>query len=440
MSGTSPPPAPDHPTMVDLATSPFPYRRQPAKALYIAYFALSALLVRIPYWLLTASIPALRPRRDWPFKRAFMVPLMRATVRALFAVGFPAIPDPADVRPTPRDVERGFVAVPPVPDDLVVGEVREMARVNGVEPRATYGYWYTAAGVQGRGDHPARDGELVVLNFHGTSKFHSPSYTCLYSLHAGGGYCLETPSPSGFGAPGVCAGLLAHGSPRLTRVFAGAYRLVAAAPFARKNAFPAALLDALAAYRHLVHAAGFAPARVVVAGDSAGGHLALALVRYLAGAALPALPPPGALVLASPAVEWAVTHDGEGSSWRANWGTDICMPFFETEYTARGLVGNLPAEAARTNAWISPASRELAEGTVEGLFGGLPRTLVIVGGCETQRDSMRTFRDRLVKDIGEEQVKYVEIEGATHDVIGVPWYDDHSEAAFRTIGDWIASL
>ena len=168
--------------MADPASSPFPYHRQPAKALYIAYFALSALFVRVPYWLLTACIPALRPRRDWPPKRAFMVPLMRTTVRALFMVGFPTVPDPADVRPTPRDIKRGFVGIPPVEDELVVGEVREMAEANGVRPGATYGYWYKAEGVQGRGDHPARDGELVILNFHGTS---SPRSRARSSTHGG---------------------------------------------------------------------------------------------------------------------------------------------------------------------------------------------------------------------------------------------------------------
>lgn len=251
---------------------------------------------------------------------------------------------------------------------------------------------------------------------------------------------METPSPSGMAAPGVCAGILSHCAPRVTRVFSAAYRLVSSDPFPRKNAFPAALLDALAAYRYLVHTLGVPPQNVVVAGDSAGGHLALTLARYLAGAGIAVLPPPGALLLTSPSVEWAVTHDGEGASWRGNWRTDVCMPFFETEYTARGLAGNLPPDAVRTNAWISPASRKLPEKTVEGLLSGLPRTLVIVGEGETPRDGMRTFRDRLVADIGEECVRYVEIEGATHDVIGVPWYDEHTEAAFRAIGDWTATL
>lgn len=249
---------------------------------------------------------------------------------------------------------------------------------------------------------------------------------------------METPSPSGLSAPGVCVGLLAHCTPRVTRVFSSAYRLVATAPFPPKNAFPAALFDALAAYRYLVHTLGFRPQNIVVAGDSAGGHLAIALTRYLASAEIAVLPPPGALLLTSPAVEWAVTHDREGGSWRGNQNTDIATPFFETEYTARGLAGNLPSDAGRTNAWISPASTALPE--AEGHFKGFPKTFVIVGGAETQRDGICTFRDRLVVDIGEDKVRYAEIEGATHDVIGVPWYDEHTEVAFRTIGDWVATL
>ena len=89
---------------------------------------------------------------------------------------------------------------------------------------------------------------------------------------------------------------------------------------------------------------------------------------------------------------------------------------------------------------VPPAERSLPEGAVRGLFAGCPRTLVVAGGAETQRDSMRTLRDRLVADIGEARVRYVEIEAATHDVVGVPWCDEHTEAAFRTIGEWVAAL
>jgi epsilon-lactone hydrolase len=59
---------------------------------------------------------------------------------------------------------------------------------------------------------------------------------------------------------------------------------------------PAPIEDALAAFRHLLEE-GHAPERIVVVGDSAGGHLALTLALHAAEAGLPA---PAALVLLSP--------------------------------------------------------------------------------------------------------------------------------------------
>ena len=98
--------------------------------------------------------------------------------------------------------------------------------------------------------------------------------------------------------------LLNTGAPHL---FSVEYRLSSTHPLPEENPFPAALLDALAGYVHLVDVMGYDPANVIVAGDSAGGNIALALARYLveirgrraeAGVAL--LPaPPGHLLLIS---------------------------------------------------------------------------------------------------------------------------------------------
>ena len=57
------------------------------------------------------------------------------------------------------------------------------------------------------------------------------------------------------------------------------YRLAQGPPLPAENAFPAALLDALAGYNYLVHAVGFAPADILVLGESCGGGLAVGRVQ-----------------------------------------------------------------------------------------------------------------------------------------------------------------
>lgn len=48
----------------------------------------------------------------------------------------------------------------------------------------------------------------------------------------------------------------------------------------RDGPFPAALLDAVSGYAYLL-SIGVRPSSIIVGGDSAGGHLTLALTRYL---------------------------------------------------------------------------------------------------------------------------------------------------------------
>ena len=67
-------------------------------------------------------------------------------------------------------------------------------------------------------------------------------------------------------------------------------------PLLPHTAFPAPLLDVLAGYLHLL-ALGFEPRNITVLGKSAGGHLSLMLLRYIAELQLPT---PGGLGMMAP--------------------------------------------------------------------------------------------------------------------------------------------
>ncbi len=174
-----------------------------------------------------------------------------------------------------------------------------------------------------------------------------PCRTTILYLHGGGYYFCSPATHRGLVFP------LARRSG--ARTFSLDYRL------APENPFPAALDDALAAYRKLV-ADGTPPASIVIAGDSAGGGLALATLLALrdAGDFLPA----GAAVFA-PWTDLAAT----GASMTTNNGRD---PMFYGK--AFAPAGKLYAgDADVRNPYVSP---------LYGRFDGLPPLFIQVGDTE----------------------------------------------------------
>jgi acetyl esterase/lipase len=141
---------------------------------------------------------------------------------------------------------------------------------------------------------------------------------------------------------------------------------------APENPFPAGLDDCIMAYEWLLHN-GISPNKIVVAGDSAGGNLTLALLIALRDAGKPL--PAGAVAL-SPATDLALT--GESLKTRAhldpvlsNIGSNSIIEDYITDHDAREPL-------------ISPLYADLS---------GLPPLLIHVGDHETLLDDAVRFGD-----------------------------------------------
>lgn len=163
----------------------------------------------------------------------------------------------ADGTMTMEEMRQGFDQMAPdPPEDITITE----AEVGGVRGR-----WADAPGA----------GPAVVLHFHA------------------GGYLMGSSfSHRDFGG-------------RVSRA-SGARVLLLDYRLAPENKFPAALDDALAAYRALIKDEGVDPAKIVLSGDSAGGGLALATTMVLRDEGDPV---PAGVVTISPFCDLAVTGD-----------------------------------------------------------------------------------------------------------------------------------
>jgi len=150
---------------------------------------------------------------------------------------------------------------------------------------------------------------------------------------------------------------------------------------APEDPYPAALEDALDAYQWLVEEKQYDPKKLVVAGDSAGGGLALALLLYLRDHKMPM---PAGLIGMSP---WAdVTCSGE--SYETNFDRD---PQFGG--TRDNMLYNCPyiGEADPRDPYLSP---------VFGDFRGFPPVLLQAGSEEVLLSDTLAVAEKLRKAHG----------------------------------------
>lgn len=284
------------------AFSPKPLlAKQPIKALYSLYLFSSTLLLRLPLWLVYFALPSNRPRRSWSIVQTILNEVLR--IRFQYVV---------DVR---QQIERSllagkegdrFVLIQPAQSSFYRGPLEADA---SVRPSVLPATWYPSK--------PTGKERRIILHF------------------PPGAYIDSSERTWGDAAPTIArdcdAAILAIG-----------YR------FSFSAGFPAQLQDAVTGYHYLVSTLTIDPSRVVLSGDSVGGHLLLNLLRYMT--TFPGLlPQPAAAIMSSP---WTSMNENKDFyDGHRNHVSD----FLEYKYLQWGIQTYLRDKLLPTDPYASPS-------------------------------------------------------------------------------------
>ncbi|KAK8241239.1 Alpha/Beta hydrolase protein [Phyllosticta capitalensis] len=282
---------------------------QPVRGLY-ALYAITLEAIRMPIWMLLFLIPSLRPCPQWTHPQAVRHKILKAFVyhSAMLEILVPLSLSPG------REGNR-FVVMPPAESSLYQGPMVD--KCGTVRPEKIGGTWYPTpypSPVASGGPVPTNkeakndnDHGFVVLHFHG------------------GAFVLGDGRERDCGP--LARGMLRCAGPSGVRyIFCPQYRLAGPPSNVR---FPGALQDAVTSYAHLLRTMRIPTSRIVVSGDSAGGNIVFALLRYISeyGAAT-GLPPPAAAWCWSPWINPSVAIDKKQIARSPNYGTDYLSKDF----------------------------------------------------------------------------------------------------------------
>ena len=237
-----------------------------------------------------------------------------------------------------------FIKIRPSPDHVYDGLLEDL----DVQPTITGGSWYPT---------PYEDGDKqrVILHFHGGALV------------------------MGEGRPGdvdFAANLLVKTLD--AKAFFPSYRLASN----DHCHFPAALQDAVTAYRYLLDQ-GIPPDRIVLSGDSAGGSLVVSLLRHI-GNPKTQLPAPSAALLFSPWLDIKASRDPASVTGNRNYDTD----YLPANFTGWGARTYIPKHMDVNSPHFSPLDHP---------FNAQTPLWVQVGGLEILHDESIRFAEVMKK-------------------------------------------
>ncbi|TBU37593.1 Alpha/Beta hydrolase protein [Dichomitus squalens] len=197
------------------------------------------------------------------------------------------------------------------------------------------------------------------------------------------------------------------------RLFALDYRL------APETRFPGPLHDAVSCYRRLIDDLHIPPENIVIAGDSAGGGLTLALLMYLRDNDYPL---PSGAILISPWVDLTMSCE----SWDSNADYDI-VPMPQPGDHLNPILCYLGEHMEKylTHPYASP---------LFGDFKGLPPLLIQAGEAEVLRDEITLLAHKA--SLAGVEVRYELYEDMVHVFQSLPFLEA-AEYAFRSCAEFV---
>ncbi|EJT45302.1 endoplasmic reticulum protein [Trichosporon asahii var. asahii CBS 2479] len=450
------------------------------RRLYLLCFVLFSLLVLVPVWALYYFPRSNRPFGAWPLQRCLRVRWSRhiSTVVAKCEIDY--LGRNLDVPLHPYKLKCSHpIIIPPAPASWLRGHPAEMLKEihknrGNWRPRFVYRHWPTRSGAYGKWNPratpsvPEDEGFVPVQAFWYTGRKIAPhsqprrrhaGQPVLLMFH-GGGYILGTAAESDL-TSSVARSFVAHTPIR--HVLSVEYRLASTSPW------PLPLLDAISAYHHLL-SEGVAERDIVIAGDSAGGHLSLALARWLRdeGPAL-GLSGPRGLVLLSPWSDLGFTHFWGERNAQHNAELDTIDGSFGP-FAASLLLRGLDEYTAWESPYLAPAGLMLPERRENG-FHGFPPTFIVYGRAERLEMEIRELYRRIkaarshrrvsgdaaaAGAVGEDgsstpggekrgkrrttRDRLLATREAVHDFMIFPWFNPETSAAYEEIDDWLRHL
>ncbi|KAI0403682.1 alpha/beta hydrolase fold-3 domain-containing protein [Xylaria palmicola] len=319
-----------------------PLSYQPLRLLFqISYIA--TIILRLPYYVIVALVPFLRPNRKWNAKQTFMTHLVCPFLDLRSRVG---ITEALTLEPG-KEGER-FQIVPPADPNAYKGPLVS----DTVKPATIGGTWFP------RAPGPYLAGKTIALYFHG-------------------GAFVQGDGRDARCGP-VAERLLKQGC--ADAVFSVQYRL---SGYGDANPFPAALQDALSSYLFLLNEVCVPARQVVVGGDSAGGNLTVALLRYLREFG-PGIPTPRCAVVFSP---WVAPFEYDFSD-NPQRGTDY-IPTSFPRWGAHAYAGSRGPDVAAhpyvtplSNPFPTPVPVFASVGSAELLYQRVKRWAAEMSGVE----------------------------------------------------------